>query len=505
MKHIIIFSILFTGLFCLSDKLKNKQLFDAISNEFPINNETPKAANSIFSAVSDDQNTNNINLIQKNEDKKSKSIFDTKEESKSESKSLFESDYHTPGNVKQLVDNSIFNNNGKSLFDNPEQSVAGNNKSNINSNPLSNNPKKSLFYEDLEVTKPKGNLNSNVQNQLNKNTIVKSNKPIKHPKPKNKQANNNSIAKPQEHKGKSLFDKRNEKIYHENETKDSKVLIRREKGNKDRKEKIDKLEKKHDVNNINNNNFIVEDSEFKNKKDEIEKLKSKISNLMNINSELLNEIEKKKKLKKKTLDISDELINLIEKRQEPITELQQRLQKTSAKASKKFEVKEAELKDIYDNVRQNLDHLLDNVSTAKNSLNKISSDESFLSGELKKNYDAEKIKVSENVGVDGLAIATRINTDSIDIGNIKIDLEKINILNPNMEIIVGSNILSIRELMENLDIMERFQFRCGYNLENCVLYNNNKFNDDIERQNEILRDLKKLRKRTKKLINNNEN
>ena len=70
---------------------------------------------------------------------------------------------------------------------------------------------------------------------------------------------------------------------------------------------------------------------------------------------------------------------------------------------------------------------------------------------------------------------------------------------PDSEIIVGSNILSLRELVENMELMEKLNTRCGVNMEKCIIYNEKNFEKEMANENRIIDSVKYLRKETQKM------
>jgi len=210
----------------------------------------------------------------------------------------------------------------------------------------------------------------------------------------------------------------------------------------------------------------------------------------------MKELEKKRKIKKKTLEVSNNLINLIETHQIPIIEYQQNFKNTQIEAAEDSKKKETELHQAYREVRKNLDVLVEKIDYTKNVLKEVRSDENLMSGDLKKNYITDSLGVLNNVQVEGLTSVHNLNAESVDVGHIKFDLEKIMITNPQTEIIVGSEILSLRELVQNFEVLEKLKERCRENFQNCVQYNEELFENDMRKQNQIIEELKVLRKQT---------
>lgn len=497
MKHITLVAILFAGLICLTSSTKSKQLFEVVNQELSASNnnnnnhKAPGAINSIFEATEEEQKSSNneINFAQKSE---SRSLF--AESDTQPTKSLFgdsndshdsEANKFLNKHVENLNTHEANDHKVKSLFEDeaPTKSLFGDNKndndSHSNSKANKNGAPKSLFEMDEEPIKPQVKLNETIKPQINS---VGSNKNQNHV------AHDNHNAK----KNTQIINKNNINNNKNHNTNANKNINSNTQKNK-------KPEKKP-VAHTNQAQKPIDDKTLQESKSEIEKLKSKVVNLISINKQLVKELDKKRKLKKKSLELSDDLINLIETHQSPIIEFEQDLKKTQVKSAEKLQKKETELKQVYGEVRKNLDVLVGKLDYTKTALKEVKSDESLMSGELKKNYSTDSLTVLNNAQVEGSTKAYIVNAESLDVGNIKVDLEKIMIANSQTEIIVGSDILSVKELVENLDVLEKLRVRCGENLEKCVQYNEEHFENDMRKQNEIIEELKKLRRNTKDII-----
>lgn len=480
MKHIILIATLFAGFICLTTSAKSKQLFEVVNKELSEssnnNHKAPSGINSIFAATEEDNKSSNneISFAQKSE---TKSLFAETDKELS-NKSLFGDNVDQENSeankfLNRHVQNNNKNNNNekikvRSLFENhaPTKSLFDdNNHSHDNSDKqnklkLSGQPK-SLFYMDEEPIKPQVKLNESIKPKINL-PEKKQQIPFVNNNKKNVKSNNND-----KHLNNNISNKKTERRPATPNTPIQKPI----------------------------NDKMLQES-----KSEIDKLKSKVMNLMTINKQLMEELDKKRKIKKISLELSDDLINLIETHQSPIVEFEQNLKKTQTKSAGKLKKKETELQQAYGEVRKNLDVLVGNLDNTYTALKEVKSDENLMKGELKKNYITDSFSVLNNAQIEGSTSAYIVNAESLDVGNIKVDLEKIMIANPQTEIIVGSEILSVKELVENLDVLEKLKARCGENLQNCVQYNEEHFENDMRRQNDIIEELKVLRKNTNEII-----
>merc|ERR1711957_490651 len=202
---------------------------------------------------------------------------------------------------------------------------------------------------------------------------------------------------------------------------------------------------------------IVED------KDEIEKLKAKVQNLLKMNKYLLNEVEERKNIKNLKKEASDDLVNLIQKSDSPINFMQKKVLKVQEIVQDKIAQKDSNLQNAHKILEKNLDLLVENIQN------------------------------------DGITYVNTVRTEELDLGNLKLDVQKVLFNNPDSEIIVGSNILSLREMVDNMDLMEKLNTRCGVNMEKCIIYNEKVFEKEMANENRIIDGVKVLRKETLKM------
>jgi hypothetical protein len=477
MKHIILITILFSGLMYLISCAKIKQLFEVVNKELTANvynkniQNGSGAIDSIFTTTKDEKNSSTKEIYFAQESG-TKSLFD-EEDYKPVTQSLFgdnneSDDLRSFKFINKEKNNIKINQNANSLLNNDKSTKSlfgGINKNNNNSNnqnkDKTNNKieTNSLFDIDYELIEPQIKLNQSIKPNIKlperKSALIQNIN------------NNNNIKRTQINNNSHLINSKT----------------------------VKNIKRKPVTHNIITQKPIVEKI-LQESKSEIDKLKSKVLNLITINKQFMKELEKKRKIKKKTLEVSNNLINLIETHQIPIIEYQQNFKNTQIEAAEESKKKETELHQAYGEVRKNLDVLVEKIDYTKNVLKEVRSNENLMSGELKNNYNTDSLSVLNNVQVEGLTSVHNLNAESVDVGHIKFDLEKIMITNPQTEIIVGSEILSLRELVENFEVLEKLKERCRENFENCVQFNEEHFENDMRKQNEIIEELKVLRKQT---------
>lgn len=356
--------------------------------------------------------------------------------------------------------------------------------------------KEDKVEDDKEDRKDVENLNKAIKEDVKED---KEEKIVENEKDKKKNKKNNKKEK-------------KEKKPSKKEKKNSKKNSKAKKPTKDNKEKENKQAIKEDK-EINAAEKKLNKKETKSPKDmnallketlhedvdEIEKLKAKVSNLLKMNKYLLGEMEKGKKIKNMKREASDGLVELIQKSESPINFMQKKIIKTQDIVQEKIREKETELNNEHQLLLKNLDNLVEKVQRADKSLKILQQDPSISSGEIKKQYETDKLNVKENIQNDGITYVNNVHTEELDLGNLKIDFEKLMFNNPDSEIVVGSNILSLKELSENLDLMDKLNARCGVNMEKCVIYNENIFEKEIANENKIIDGVKYLRKETQRL------
>jgi len=220
---------------------------------------------------------------------------------------------------------------------------------------------------------------------------------------------------------------------------------------------------------------------------------------MKMNKYLLNEVEERKNIKNLKKEASDDLVNLIQKSDSPINFMQKKVLKVQEIVQDKIAQKDSNLQNAHKILEKNLDLLVEKIQNADKTLKVISQDSALMNGETKKSYETDQLKVEENIQNDGITYVNSVRTEELDLGNLKLDVQKVLFNNPDSEIIVGSNILSLREMVDNMDLMEKLNTRCGVNMEKCIIYNEKVFEKEMANENRIIDGVKVLRKETLKM------
>ena len=234
-------------------------------------------------------------------------------------------------------------------------------------------------------------------------------------------------------------------------------------------------------------------------KDEIEKLQEKVMKLMSLNKYLLSEMEKRKKMKNLEKEASADLVQLIQKSDNPINSMQKKVLKVQEIVKDKIQQKDSELQNQQKILQKNLDLLVGKIQKVEKALKELSQDSALMNGETKKNYETDQLQVEENIQNDGITYVNNVVTEELDLGNLKLDVEKVLFNNPDSEIIVGSNILSLGEMVKNMDLMDKLNSRCGATMDKCIIYNEKVFEKQMANENRIIDGVKFLRKETLKM------
>ena len=94
----------------------------------------------------------------------------------------------------------------------------------------------------------------------------------------------------------------------------------------------------------------------------------------------------------------------------------------------------------------------------------------------------------------------KLSAKSLDIGNIKIDEHGINFSNENVKLIVGKEIITVGQLLNNLASFRKLINICGESFEKCKPVTDEILKDQAAKQHAILESLKKLRQETTQVL-----
>jgi phosphopantothenate synthetase len=92
---------------------------------------------------------------------------------------------------------------------------------------------------------------------------------------------------------------------------------------------------------------------------------------------------------------------------------------------------------------------------------------------MRKKLVLEELTIKNKFDLNGVAFINKINTDSVSMGSIKIDSNKLMFSNEAAKIMVGDDVITAKEFFKIVKSMKNLQIKCGENLEKCKPIDNN--------------------------------
>jgi len=124
---------------------------------------------------------------------------------------------------------------------------------------------------------------------------------------------------------------------------------------------------------------------------------------------------------------------------------------------------------------------------------------------MKKSLVLDDVSVKNKLDVNGVAYINKINTDSIDFGNLRIDSDHLAFNNEAAKIMVGNEVITAKEFFDVVSTMRYLKKKCGDNLENCRPIDSQYLKKQEKKEIEILENLQSLRKTTNEYLSKRKN
>lgn len=469
LKIILVLGLCLSGL-ALSTSSTSKQLFDVVSKEIDSSSKLkvqpqPSKSKSIFDMP-----------IEYKPQKPSKNLFDTLNFNQVKEKTL----------GKSLANK---NNEGMSLF-----SSFQNNSQNKSQNKVNNNNKSSVRIQlnSKNNNQVNSQLQSRVETKNSNKFSLNSNLRLK-----NTSTNlNNNLSKSQKKiRSKSL--NKIKKYRLGNKKRKSKY-----KNSKNKKLKNKKSKNKSTASTRNKSYIKIGGSLNSESKNELElkKLKRDVASLLEMNQKLFKKMKKTDQVNKKKTKFKKNVVSFIEKYDKDVSNLKKNIESSKDFVENKIVQKNEEFQKLYDSTEKNFEQLQVQVKDVQSKINMLETEETKKLAELHSNFSIKDLNINNKLDVEGISFMNKLSAKSLDIGNIKIDEHGINFSNENVKLIVGKQIITVGQLLNNLASFRKLINICGESFEKCKPVTDEILKDQAAKQHAILESLKKLRQETTQVL-----
>lgn len=265
--------------------------------------------------------------------------------------------------------------------------------------------------------------------------------------------------------------------------------------NNNNKNSINKINEKN-INKIINNN----ENKINNKNDsdsesaiesEIEKLKTQVKNLIQMNDALVKHLEKIDS-KKRESKIDKNLIGFVQKYEGKVKEIDSKLKEEKKAVSADLSKKEKSLKNLFENTNLNFNEIKSQVKNLNAKLNEIEEKQKEKEDALKTGFEGDKLTIEKNLNVKGIAYSKKVFTKQINLQNVQIS-ENVFKVKEDTRLEIGSESFDFSEIAKLLSYVETIKAHCGEDFELCgVVGEEEKMNVEIKKQ-QIVENLRKLK------------
>merc|ERR1712222_192660 len=118
---------------------------------------------------------------------------------------------------------------------------------------------------------------------------------------------------------------------------------------------------------------------------------------------------------------------------------------------------------------------------------------------ISKGLEVDDLKINQNLKVDGVLYSKKLVTKGINLDNIQLTPTALKV-NEEAKIQLGNKVISFDNIMNKLAYVDNLQNTCGKNFEKCRTVSDAELKKETNRQNEILKNLKKLRLESTELM-----
>lgn len=230
---------------------------------------------------------------------------------------------------------------------------------------------------------------------------------------------------------------------------------------------------------------------------EIENLKSQIDSLMQMNEKLFKKVNKFES--KKEGIIEDNVISFIENYDKKVNDLKTKLKTNKKNIEKTIAEKEDMFSEIFSETSQRFTELKTNIKSLNHQVDHITKQQTEAESKIKNGLEIDNLSVNNNLNINGVLFSKKLSAEEINLDNVQINSSNIKV-NRDTQLQVGNEILSFEKVIQNIDYISKLRDYCGEDFTNCRLISAERSEAQNLQQENILRNLKKLRTETAQVI-----
>jgi len=234
-------------------------------------------------------------------------------------------------------------------------------------------------------------------------------------------------------------------------------------------------------------------------------LKSKIHILISKNKKLEEQVEYFDNLRSEKKQIINKMHHFAGKYEKEIKDISKSISNKNGIIQSTISEKSKRIEELYHSLLNSYKNLDSDIGAIKSKLVDLKATESKKFSEIQDKFSLNELSVNDKLDVNGVAYINKINTNLVDLGSIQISNNNLKFSNFNSKIMIGNEVITLKELVNIVFSFKNLQQKCGENLEKCRPVDEKYFEEQRNKEEEILINLKNLRKTTHFLIDKRNN
>lgn len=230
---------------------------------------------------------------------------------------------------------------------------------------------------------------------------------------------------------------------------------------------------------------------------EIDNLKNQIDYLMKMNEKLNRKVNKYES--KKEAKIEDNVISFIENYDKKVNDLKNKLKINKKNIEKSIADKEDMFSDIFSETSQRFTELKSNIKSLNHQVEHIVHKQTEAESKIKNGLEIDNLNVNNNLNINGILYSKKLFAEEIDMDKVQINSANIKV-NRDTQLQVGNQVLPFENIILNLDYISKLRDYCGANFSKCKIISAQKTEAQNLQQENILKNLKKLRTETAQVM-----
>jgi len=230
---------------------------------------------------------------------------------------------------------------------------------------------------------------------------------------------------------------------------------------------------------------------------EIDNLGNQIDSLMKMNEKLIKRVNKYET--KKEAKMEDNVISFIENYDKKVNDLKNKLKTNKKNIEKNIAEKEDMFSEIFSEASQKFTELKSNIKSINHQVEHIVQKQTEAESKIKNGLEIDNLSVNNNLNINGILYSKKLFAHEINMDNVQINSSNIKV-NRDTQLQVGNEILPFEKIIQNLDYISKLRDYCGEDFSNCEIISSEKYEAQNMQQENILKNLKKLRTETAQVM-----